>query len=202
MQAPGLLIILTGPTASGKDALMHKLLNINPNWSRIITTTTRLPRNGEQSGKDYYFTDQETFKKMQQAGEFLETVQYAGNFYGTTKKEIEQVLNGKNMIWRIDPTMAAQVSEYFYQVFDKDMAKKLLDNTKTLFITVPDISTLYRRLEKRGMDAESVKLRLKTDEENWEKLQSKFEHIVINTDGALDQTVNKVMEIMAAEDRK
>lgn len=196
MQTPGLLMILTGPTASGKDAIMHKLLEQNPDWSRIITTTTRLPRPEEINGKDYFFVDKNTFETMQKNGEFLETINYSGNYYGTTKQEIERIFNGETLIWRIDPTMAAQVEEYFSKCFPKEKAMQLIANTKVFFVTVPNIEMLYRRIKERGMDEASVRKRLKQDSENWDSLNLKFKNIIMNPDGALDESVEKILQII------
>lgn len=196
MSQIGLLIVLTGPTASGKDAIMHKLLDQNPTWSRIITTTTRPPRNNEIDGKDYHFIDQKSFQDMQKNGKFLETINYSGNYYGTTKQEIERIFSGETLIWRIDPTMAAQVEEYFSKSFPKEKALQLIANTKVFFITVPDIEMLYRRIKERGMDETSVRKRLKQDSENWDSLNLKFKNIIMNPDGALDESVEKILNLL------
>lgn len=193
MSQTGMLIILTGPTASGKDAVMKKLLEQNPNWGRIITTTTRSPRPGETEGKDYFFVSKETFQEMQKNEEFLEDIEYSGNYYGTTKKEIERVLKGENVIWRIDPTFAAKVQEYFKQVFDSETAQQLIDHTKVFFIKIPDQATLQRRLKARGMNEQDIEQRFQQDSKNWEDLKDKFENVIINEDGKLDETVEKIL---------
>ncbi len=195
-QAPGILLILTGSTASGKDTVVRKLLQRFPDFSKITTTTSRLPRKDEKEGKDYYFVSRERFLERLQAGEFLETVEYSGNYYGTTKAEIRKVLNGKNMIWRIEATMASRAKDYFKAIFDPNSAAKLLEKTLVVFLTTPNKQTLVRRLTSRGMDEKAIQIRFKQDAENWDKLKDKFENVIVNKDGALDETINQIAQLL------
>ena len=186
-KTPGMLLIVTGSTASGKDTIVKKLLQKYPTFSKITTTTSRTPRAGEVDGQDYYFVSKAEFLQMQQDGKFLETVEYSGNYYGTTKAEIKKVLNGQNMIWRIEPTMAARAKGYFADI---------IDNTLIVFITTLDKQTLVRRLAARGMKQEAIQVRFKTDAENWNKLKNKFEHIIVNRDGALEETIAQISQLI------
>lgn len=195
-KTPGLLLIVTGSTASGKDAIVRKLLAKYPSFSKITTTTSRTPRDGEINGKDYYFVSKEKFLDMIQEGKFLETVEYSGNWYGTTKTEIKKVLNGQNIIWRVEPTMAARTKDYFKEIFDANSAQKIISRTLIVFITTPDKKTLVRRLRARGMKEEAIQVRFKQDAENWDKLKDKFEHVVVNADGKLDETINQISALL------
>lgn len=195
-QTPGILLIVTGSTASGKDAIVKKLLAKYPSFSKITTTTSRTPRDGEINGKDYYFVSKEKFLDMIQEGKFLETVEYSGNFYGTTKTEIKKVLNGQNIIWRVEPTMAARTKDYFEEIFDANSAQKIISRTLIVFITTPDKETLVRRLRARGMKEEAIQVRFKQDAENWDKLKNKFEHVVVNADGKLDETIDQIAQLI------
>ena len=186
-KTPGMLLIVTGSTASGKDTIVKKLLQKYPTFSKITTTTSRTPRAGEVDGQDYYFVSKAEFLQMQQDGKFLETVEYSGNYYGTTKAEIKKVLNGQNMIWRIEPTMAARAKGYFADI---------IDNTLIVFITTLDKQTLVRRLAARGMKEAAIQVRFKTDAENWNNLKNKFEHIIINRDGALQETITQISKLI------
>lgn len=195
-QTPGVLLIITGSTASGKDTVVKKLLERFPNFAKITTTTSRFPRKEEVAGKDYYFVSREKFLEMIQEGKFLETVEYSGNFYGTTKSEIKKVLNGQNMIWRIEATMAARAKDYFRDIFDPESSKKIIGRTLIVFITTPDKKTLIKRLRARGMSEERIQVRFKQDGENWDKLKDKFENVIVNTDGMLDQTIDQISSLI------
>lgn len=186
---PGLLVIITGSTASGKDTIAKELLKKFPNFSKIITTTTRPPRIGEINGQDYYFVLKETFFEMRRLGKLLEEVKYSGNYYGTTKEEVKKVLLGKNMIWRIEPTMAARAKKYL---------AKITNHLIVIFITTPDKETLFRRLHTRGMSKEIIQVRFKQDGENWHNLKDKFEHIVVNSDGKLEETISEISKLINA----
>ncbi|MDO8619570.1 MAG: AAA family ATPase [Candidatus Daviesbacteria bacterium] len=193
---PGILLIMTGSTASGKDTVIKKLLQKYPDFSKIITTTSRVPRPGEIEGKDYYFVSREKFLQMIEDGKFLETVEYSKNYYGTTKSEIKKVLTGKNMIWKIEATMAARAKKYFTEIFDQISAEKIINRMLVIFITTPDKATLIRRLASRGMREEAIQVRFKTDAENWTKLQNRFEHVIVNTDGKLTETIDQISDLI------
>jgi len=196
-KTPGLLLIVTGSTASGKDTVVKKLLQKYSDFSKITTTTSRTPRIGEVDRQDYYFVDRSEFLQMQQDGKFLETVEYSGNYYGTTKAEINKVFNGQNMIWRIEPTMSARAQDYFRQIFDPASAEKLLKHLLIVFITTPDKKTLISRLASRGMNEEAIQVRFKQDAKNWKNLRGKFEHVIVNRDGALEETIAQISQLIA-----
>lgn len=183
----GKLIILTGPTASGKDAIMHKLLKNNPSYLRIITATTREPRKFEQEGIDYYFLSEESFKEKEQNGEFLETNLYSGNLYGTPKSEFKKALDGNTVIWRVDATMAARAKDFL----DSEIAER------TLVIYINSrLEFLHKRLSKRGMSEEEIQRRIKQDSDNWEACREKFDKVVFNEEDRLDETVEEVAKII------
>lgn len=195
-KTPGILLIITGSTASGKDTMVKKLLQKYPSFSKVTTITSRPPRMGEINGRDYYFVSQEQFLQMSRDGKFLETVNYSGNYYGTTRAEIEKVLQGQNMIWRIEATMAARAKDYFQEIFDPKSAQKIISRTLVVFITTPDKETLVRRLQSRGMREEAIQVRFKQDAENWANLKDKFDHLIVNAEGQLNETVNQVSSLI------
>jgi guanylate kinase len=191
----GKLIILTGLTASGKDAIMHQLLKLHPDIERIITATTREKREVEREGIDYNFVSREEFERKNDLGEFLEINIYSGNFYGTPKSEFQKVLDGKTIIWRIDPTMAARAKEFFKTSFDGDMGGKLSQNTLVICVN-SSWETLQKRLSRRGLSIDEVKQRIEQDKLNWENCKDKFDYIVENEEGKLSETVKKIVEII------
>lgn len=182
---PGYLIILSGPSAGGKTTVAKMLLSLRRDFSRVITTTTRPIRLGEQTGKDYYFVTRDEFEAMIAQNELLEYIEYSGNYYGTTKSEIERIEKGENLIWVIDPTFASCVKDH--------LPANVRQNTWVFFIKAPDEQTIINRLSKRDMDEDEIKTRLEKDRKNWYELGSKFENIIVNEDGKLKEATLKIL---------
>ena len=105
----GLLIVVSGPAGSGKGTVNAKLLQ-SPEYAFSVSATTRAPRPGEVNGKNYWYISREEFEGRIARGEMLEHTEYCGNYYGTPKKEAEEVLaTGKNLILEIDVKGAMNV---------------------------------------------------------------------------------------------
>lgn len=194
----GMLLILTGvSSAAGKDTVMRRLLEIFPNLERIVTVNTRPMRVGEIEGVDHYFRSKEHFVDMLRANGFFEWKEFAGNFYGTPKSEIEKALSGKMIIWRIDPTMALKVQATLVDFFGEDKGREIWSHTLTIFLDAPNKQTILRRMMERGASEQEVSLRL---EEVWKERNEvigKFEHVVVNIDGKLEKTIEEVIELMS-----
>lgn len=180
-----LLIVLTGKTASGKDTVMAQLLFRIPNLKRVITTTSRTPRNGEQNGVDYNFISEADFRQKIQKEDFIEYVEYAGNLYGTEKS---QLINGENydLIWRIDPSMAGQVRLLIDNFF-----KKVL----VIYLTVDD-EVVLERLKKRSLSQEEIEKRMQDDKRFWEQFKGNYDFIVENVPGKLNETLDEILKII------
>lgn len=194
MASLGQLIIITGKTASGKDTIAKKLQEINPLWKKIITVTTRAKRAGERQNKEHIFLDQKSFEELEKNNEFLETVEYAGNYYGTLKRALDPLFEGKTLLWIIDPSRATKINELFDNFFDAKTAKEIKKNTKVVYLDLPDKKTVIKRLNKRGAGLGEIEKRIKQDEEN--RKEGSFEKVIINYDGQLDETVQKILEII------
>lgn len=179
-----MLIVLTGPGSVGKDAIVSQLLKKNPNLKKVITTTSRQPRQWEIEGKDYHFISPGEFEKLVSEDVLLEHVKFAGNYYGTQKKALEPYKNGADMIWKVEITMGAKVKEIF-------------PDAKVFYIDVPDWNILKERLAKRGASEEVVNQRLEADKKDWETFKDKFKNIVINYPGKLDQTIEKIQQLLS-----
>ncbi|MBI4038433.1 hypothetical protein HY384_00590 [Candidatus Daviesbacteria bacterium] len=176
-----MLFIITGKTASGKDTLISKILEKYPNLGKVLTTTSRIPRPGEKNGIHYNFISKKKFKQKIKKGDFLEYVEYGGNFYGTEKSRIDPK---KDLIWKTDPSWAGKAKQFLtgYQVV-------------VIYITT-DKGIILERLQSRGLDSEGIKKRMLDDQKFWEKYESKYDYIIQNEPGKLSQTVVNICRII------
>lgn len=175
-----MLLILTGKTASGKDTIMKALISRYPNLNRVISITSRAKRFGEQEGFDYNFVSKEEFKRKIENGDFLEYVEYGGNFYGTEKSQIKE---NQDLIWRIDPSRAAIV---------RDLIK---DKVLVIYINIPDEVAL-ERLRTRGLQDSEIAKRMEDDKKMWLEYKDKYDYIIENVTGKLSETIDKVSKII------
>ncbi|MDN5331104.1 MAG: guanylate kinase [Tepidanaerobacteraceae bacterium] len=185
MSRRGMLIVLSGPSGAGKGTLCNLLLKRRPELVLSVSVTTRPPRPGEVNGVNYYFTDEENFKKMVDNGEFLEWAKVYNNYYGTPKKFVEEHLKqGKDVILEIDIQGARQVKEN-------------CPDAIFIFILPPDIEELKNRIIKRGSESkESLDLRVKSAEEELKAMYD-YDYAVVND--VLEEAVKKLESIIVAE---
>ncbi len=139
----GKLIVVTGPSGVGKGTLLQKLLECYPDRLIFsISATTRSPRTGEEHGREYFFWDRAEFEQKRDAGEFLESAEYAGNLYGTPRQPIDQAIAlGKIVILEIELQGARQVAQSF-------------PDAQRIFIAPPSMEILESRLRDRSTDSE------------------------------------------------
>lgn len=141
---PGKLIIFTGPSGVGKGSLMRSLLQRHPELYYSVSVTTRSPRLGEMNGKDYYFISRSKFEQLVAAGEFLEWAEFAGNYYGTPREEVEkQIRSGKSVVLEIELEGARQIRATF-------------PSTLSIFILPPSFKELENRIRGRASDSEEA----------------------------------------------
>ena len=164
----GNLFVVTAPSGAGETSLVSKLLELEPNLHLSVSYTTRAPREGEVDGRDYHFVARETFEKMIAAGEFLEYANVYGNYYGTSKRWIENELSGDHdVVLEIDWQGARQV-------------RALFRNMVGIFILPPSIEELRKRLESRGKDSrEAIERRMASAREDISHVLE-FEYIIVN----------------------
>lgn len=141
---PGNLFIISAPSGAGKTSLVGALLKLNPNIDLSISYTTRAPRPGEINGKDYHFVSRDIFMAMAQRGEFMESAEVYGNFYGTSQTWISQEnAKDRDILLEIDWQGAMQV-------------RKLFAASVSIFILPPSIEALAQRLKGRAQDNEQI----------------------------------------------
>ncbi len=169
-KAAGRLFVVTAPSGAGKSSLIQALLRDEPSLRLSVSYTTRPPRPGELDGREYHFVDMQAFLAMRSRGEFLESAQVHGNYYGTSKRVIEAALaRGEDLVLEIDWQGARQV-------------RQLYPGCVGIFILPPSLEDLERRLRKRAQDTEPViRERLANAREELEH-RGEFEYAIINKD--------------------
>ena len=149
-----LFIVMSAPSGCGKSTLIDLLLQEYCDLQYSISCTTREPRGEEEDGIDYHFMQTERFKELLAENAFLEHAEVHGNYYGTLKGPIEEVLaEGNSMILDIDVQGAAKVRDHVRNLPNTDPLKI---GYVDVFINPPDMQTLRERLEGRGTDAPEV----------------------------------------------
>ena len=185
-----LLVVITGPSGVGKDTIIARLKEIGPPCHVTVTATTRPKRAGETDGLDYFFIDRAEYDRMLEAGEFLEHADVYGFGYGIPRAPVREALaRGEDVLLRIDPQGAATVG-------------RLAPGCVRIFVAPPTFAELEERLRKRKSDApDVVERRLKTAHAEMAR-SGECDYLVINAEGALDDTVCQIIAIMAAERRR
>ena len=182
----GQLIVISAPSGAGKTSIIKnviKKLNDRNSESKFsVSHTTRLPRDGDIDGSDYYFVSNERFAELFEAGNFIETAEVHDYKYGTSKDFIdENIYKGINVFLEID-----------VQGFQKLRSKDV--EFRSVFILPPSIEELRGRIEKRGLDSEDViERRMKNALKELGEAE-KYDYLVIND--VFDQAVDELLEIV------
>ena len=155
MQTKPLFIVLSAPSGCGKSTLIDMLLQEYPDMEYSISCTTRKPRGEEEDGLDYHFMSVERFRELIAEGAFLEYAEVHGNYYGTLRQPVVDVLNeGHSMILDIDVAGAAKVRhQVMHHLPPNDLLRQ---GYMDIFINPPSLEELRARLEGRGTDAPDV----------------------------------------------
>ena len=182
-----LLLILSGPSGAGKDAVLSSLRKLEIPFEFITTVTTRPKRPGEANNVDYRFIADADFQRMVKQGQLLEWANVYGNWYGVPKQPVKQALEaGRDVIIKVD-------------IQGSESIKKVLPQAVSIFLAAPSIQELTDRLKKRDTESKTdLNLRLQTAAEEMQK-QHTFDHVVINRQQQLDSVVSNIMDIIAAE---
>ena len=185
----GGMYIISSPSGAGKTTLVKKISK-NKNFSISISHTTRTPRPNEKNGKDYFFVSKNQFKKLIKKKEFLEHAKVFDNYYGSSKKQVNQKLeNGKNIIFDIDWQGTKQIR-------NKKLNYKLL----TIFILPPSKNELLKRLIKReNKNMKTVKKRMRSFKKDLSRWKD-YDMVVINDD--LIKCYNKIKKAINSKSKK
>jgi guanylate kinase len=164
------LLVISGPSGIGKDTVVGKIMSTYPNFELSVSVTTRKPRNYEINGEHYYFTSEMEFLRRVKAGEFIEYAQYAGNYYGTLKSEVDKRINkGIYCILVIEVNGCQNV-------------KALYPGCTTVFLLAPNPQEHERRLRERACETEKdMAKRLEIAKEEM-KLADNYDFCVVNKD--------------------
>ena len=183
----GLLLVISGPAGSGKGTVIKHLMEKERDIAYSVSATTRSPRPGEVDGVNYHFISVDDFKLRIEQGGILEYTEYCGNFYGTPKKEAEEVLDaGKNLILEIEVEGAANV-------------KRLCPDAVLIMLLPPSHAEQERRLRGRGTEPEDkILARLAQAREEIKQLGI-YDYIVYNQDGAAEECAQDISSIIRAE---
>jgi guanylate kinase len=182
--ATGNLFVVVAPSGTGKTSLVAELLRREPHLRLSISYTTRKPREGEAHGREYHFVAREEFERMIASGDFLEHANVYGNYYGTSRRWIEeQLAAGEDVLLEIDWQGARQV-------------RGLFPHMAGIFILPPSIAELRRRLEARGKDApDAIATRMASAREEVSHVLE-FEYIIVNE--AFDSAVADLQAVVRA----
>ncbi|MBQ5911045.1 MAG: guanylate kinase [Clostridia bacterium] len=181
----GRLVIISGPSGSGKDTILKKVLKSLPELKFSISSVTRPMREGEVEGEKYNFVSREYFEHMIKNDMLLEYNNYIGNYYGTPKAPVEEVIeNGGEIVLEID-------------VNGQQNIKRLVDSSLSIFIMPPSVEVLRARLAGRGTDSEEVIEKRMTSALKEIECAKNYDYIVVNDD--LDSAVEDFITIIKAD---
>lgn len=182
------LYVVSGSSGVGKGTVLKGFLSRNPNFMLSISCTTRAPREGEVDGVNYFFMTKDDFKDCIENDKFLEWAEFAGNFYGTKKKFINQCLqDGKDIILEIDTQGALQV-------------KKQMPESVLIFICPPSLEDLEKRLRGRHTEDEAtIQKRLNVVKEELARAEN-FDYKIVNDD--LNNAISELERIINGEHEK
>jgi len=181
----GSLFVVSAPSGAGKTTLVRGLVANDPRVRLSISYTTRPARAGETDGRDYHFVSRERFLEMAKRGDFLESAEVYGNYYGTSHRWVrDEMTAGRDILLEIDTQGAAQV-------------RKLFPGCIGIFVLPPSLEVLEARLRGRGQDSpEVIARRLQAAREELSHVDE-FDYAIINKD--LDEALKDIGSIVRAE---
>jgi len=199
IKTQGILLVITGPSGVGKDTTKELFIKRNPDFHKIITDTNRPPRPGEINGINHNFYNDEDFKKRIAQGKYLEYVEVRpGEYKGTSKEAISAILNGQNVIWQVDEYASAHIKEIIRENMP-DIADSIINKTITVYIAPEDWDQLREQYFCRDCNANEEKflIKLARDREMWWQYHDRYDYIVINKRGKINDTVATIEKLVA-----
>jgi guanylate kinase len=182
-----LVIVISGPSGVGKDAILHRMRESKSLFEYITTMTTRRQRTTEKHMVDYHFVSVDEFQELLKTGGLLENANVYGNWYGVPKEPVKQALaKGKDVILKVDVQGAANI-------------KKIIPEAVFIFIAPPSLEELSSRLSHRSTETDSdLAVRLKTAKDEMEQV-CKFDYVVINRCNEIEAAIENIRAIVTAE---
>ena len=186
-----LVVVISGPSGVGKDVMIERMIeSARLGFHFTVTATTRDPRPREQDGVNHHFVSVDDFVNLIAADELLEWAQVYGNYYGVPKTQVRDALAaGKHVIMRVDVQGAKRLSE-------------VIPDALLIFIIPPSIDVLKIHLKRRGVDSEAEMYKRLAAANEEISQASLFDFTVTNEESRLDETVDKVVEIIESESRR
>lgn len=181
----GLLFVVSAPAGCGKDTILEQLFKETENVGYSVSATTRAPRDGEVDGVHYHFMTKAQFEQMIKDEAVLEYTEYCGNYYGTPRKAVEDMLNeGRDVILKIEVEGAMNI-------------KRLFPECCLVFILPPSMRELERRLRKRGTETEEKIIERTAQAREELKFAENYDYLIVN--GELSKAVDDLKSVISAE---
>jgi len=183
LAGPGRLIVLSGPSGVGKDTVLLRLFELDPDLHYSVSYTTRKPRAGERDGDHYSFVDEKTFMEMTERGEFLEWANVHGYLYGTSLSRVREMLaDSKHVVLKIDVQGAARVR------------RRVAGEAIFVFLLPPSKHELRRRLIERATESsDDVDIRLNNATTELSEAEL-YDHLIVNED--VDLAAQRILEVL------
>lgn len=185
-----LLIVISGPSGIGKDAVVGLLRKTNKDTHFVITMNSRSPRPDEVEGKDYFFVSREVFEEKIANDELIEYARVYSDYKGIPKSQVREAFaSGKDVVMRLDVQGAMTI-------------RRLCPEAILIFLTASSKDEwINRLLERRSESPEEIEIRLRFAEKEYEMIKE-FDYLVVNSDQHLDQTIADIQAIIKAEHLK
>jgi guanylate kinase len=183
---PGILLVLSAPSGTGKTTLARRLLAELPDAIFSISVTTRQPRGREKDGVDYHFVDVSSFQERIERGEFVEWAEVHGHFYGSSQAVVDEARSRRGVaIFDID-------------VHGGQAIKRKHPDAVLVFVLPPSLEELERRLRERGTDAEeTIRRRMLAARSEIERGVASYDYILVNDD--FDRAYRELHSVVVAE---
>jgi len=185
-----LIVVLSGPSGVGKDAVFTRMKKVGCPFHYVVTTTTRPKRASEKDGVDYHFLSLKEFQQMIDKNQFLEWANVYGNYYGVPKDDITSALSqGVDTIVKVDVQGATTI-------------KEILPQAVFIFLMPPSVEELEKRLRRRRSEStENLALRLERAKGEIKSLPL-FDYVITSHPNKLDEVISQIDAIIAAEKRR